>query len=108
MVAALTAWLTAVVLPPQVAAAQTTSLSGTVADETGGAVEGARVDLRGASGGAGRTVRTGRDGRYRFDALPPGEYILKISADRFQTADGRSRSQAARRRRRTCGWTWRD
>ena len=59
------------------------SLSGTVADQSGGAVRGAVVKLRFVSSGAERTARTGPEGRFLFLELTAGEYRLDVDAPGF-------------------------
>jgi hypothetical protein len=77
------------VLGPLLAAAtlglaqeQTGSLAGTLRDTQGGAVPGAVVVARSASGLSVRLV-TGADGTYLFPALPPGTYELTSRRDGF-------------------------
>ncbi|HXS96056.1 MAG TPA: carboxypeptidase regulatory-like domain-containing protein [Candidatus Limnocylindrales bacterium] len=59
--------------------AQTASLRGVVADESGAVVPGAVVTLSGAAGPA-RTARADSSGAYSFAALAPGDYTLRASA----------------------------
>jgi RNA polymerase sigma-70 factor (ECF subfamily) len=51
-----------------------TSVSGSVADETGVPVEGALVIV------GGRTARTDPDGAFSLEGIPPGRYRARISA----------------------------
>jgi uncharacterized iron-regulated membrane protein/outer membrane receptor for ferrienterochelin and colicin len=57
------------------------SLSGTVADTTGAAIEGARVVLQTSPE---RSVRSGADGRFVFPRVPPGAYVVQIEAQGFE------------------------
>jgi len=56
------------------------ALEGTVKDPQGLPIPGAIVD---AYTPARRTVRTGQDGRYRFESMPPGRYRITAVADGF-------------------------
>jgi outer membrane cobalamin receptor len=64
--------LAALLLSLAVAAA---SVTGIVKDETGGAVPGASVVVRSASGAEQQTV-TGPDGRFTFDEVPEGATVI--------------------------------
>lgn len=69
------------------AAAQTgtTSLRGTIADKTGGVIQGAKVTLiRSLRGGAERTGITTSSGGYEFLSLPPGTYSLDVEMTGFR------------------------
>jgi len=59
--------------------AQTAILRGSVADQSGAIVPGARVSLT-ASGSAAKTTRTDESGSYAFAALPPGDCTVEASA----------------------------
>ena len=70
---------------PPSSAANTGSISGRVADETGGALPGVNVQLRTASNGvAGETV-TNETGDYTFDGLAPGRYQVSFTLINFAT-----------------------
>jgi hypothetical protein len=56
------------------------SISGTVLDETGGALTGAMVSALGTT--LASTV-TDDTGRYAFDGLPPGQYLLRAHKPGF-------------------------
>jgi hypothetical protein len=62
----------------------TTSLRGTVSDQSGAALPGATVTLMNPESKAERTVQTGTQGEYQFLFLPPGAYILTVTATGFQ------------------------
>jgi len=62
-------------------------VTGVVADQTGGAIVGARAEL--ASGAEARSAVTDGQGRYRFEGLPPGDYTIRISASGFQPMERR-------------------
>jgi hypothetical protein len=70
-----------------VAAAQidTANLTGIVADESGGVIRNAEVELTNQNTGAGRVTHTDASGRYNFEQLPPGPYRLMAQIAGFQT-----------------------
>jgi Carboxypeptidase regulatory-like domain len=62
----------------------TGSLIGTVKDEQGGALSGARARIQSpALIGGPATLATSETGRLRFPALPPGSYTLDIELPQF-------------------------
>jgi len=63
----------------------TAELSGTVLDPQGAAVPGAKVVVRNLATGITRTADSNADGGYRFVALPPGRYELRVTATGFAT-----------------------
>src|SRR5690348_6530392 len=69
------------------AAAQTfsSSIAGTVTDSTGAVVRGANLELQNMATHDVRVQKSGDDGTYRFDALLPGTYELKVSFEGFET-----------------------
>src|SRR5260221_9940777 len=76
------------VLLPGMAAGQglTGALIGTVKDNQGGALAGARVRVSSpALIGGPATLTTNEKGRLRFPALPPGPYVLDIEMQGFAT-----------------------
>jgi len=84
--------LAASFLVPGIALAQglTGDLIGTVKDEQGGALVGARVRLTSpALIGGPQTVQTDDRGQLRFPALPPGLYELDVQAEGFQASHER-------------------
>ncbi len=58
-------------------------LSGTVTDQSGGAIGGARVAAENVETGAVRQTLTAGDGRYQFAALPVGQYAVRASRQGF-------------------------
>jgi len=54
-------------------------IAGTVADQWGGALEGATVTAREISTGKTRTARVNADGQFRLGALPAGDYKVEVS-----------------------------
>jgi Carboxypeptidase regulatory-like domain len=70
----------------RMAAAQTGGLiEGTVKDEQGGVLPGATVTIRNEESGFERNLTSDADGRYRFAALPPAKYGLKVELAGFAT-----------------------
>ncbi len=58
-------------------------LSGTVTDQSGGAVGGARVAAENIETGVVRQALTATDGHYQFAALPVGQYAVRASRTGF-------------------------
>jgi hypothetical protein len=65
-------------------AAQTASVAGVVRDETGGALPGVTVELRGA-GGALDVAATDAKGAFQFVQLSPGHYQAAFTLINFAT-----------------------
>src|ERR1700704_3642115 len=74
------------------AAAQTgtTSLRGTVADKTGGVIQGANVTLSNPVRAVERTGTTSASGAYEFLSLPPGTYSLNVEMRGFRSYQQRN------------------
>ena len=68
--------------------AQITSgtLFGTVTDSSGAAIVGATVTAENVDTGARVNVTTDDGGGYRFQALPPGTYVVRVQASSFAVA----------------------
>lgn len=81
-VLAILALVLAVALPANAQGAGAT-VSGTVADETGGVLPGATVALSGPGGT--KTAVTGSDGAYRFSGVGPGSYKVTVTLSGFGT-----------------------
>ncbi len=60
-------------------------IQGTVADESGGVIAGAKVTASDPDRGIARAAVTGSDGRYAVPLLPPGMYRLRVEAAGFTT-----------------------
>jgi hypothetical protein len=72
------------------APAQTTgTIEGQVTDSNGGALPGVSVEITSPNLQGTRTAVTGPDGRFRFPAVPPGEYTVKAMLSGFSTGQGR-------------------
>lgn len=67
----------------------TGSISGIVADGTGGIIPGAAVTLVGEKTAQARTATTDSDGRFSFAALQPGTFVLKVEKQGFQSYEQR-------------------
>jgi hypothetical protein len=63
------------------------TIAGTVLDASGGVIANADVSAKSASGGENRTVRSGANGAYRFENIPPGVYNLSATATGFGRKD---------------------
>lgn len=61
------------------------SLSGIVEDPHAGGVPGATITLFSRTGAAGSTTTSDHTGRYHFDGLPEGAYVLRAEAQGFAT-----------------------
>jgi hypothetical protein len=64
----------------------TSSLSGTVLDEQGGAIPGATVTIKDNATGAMFTATTGAQGTFSVPALAIGTYTVTVTLDGFKTA----------------------
>lgn len=75
--------LFAVLLTPaafaQTSPGASASVRGTVTDPSGGVVAGADVRLQPVAGGRARNVASAGDGRFVFERLDPGAYLLTVS-----------------------------
>jgi hypothetical protein len=67
---------------------QTGSIVGGVSDGSGAVLPGVTVTLTGDRliGGA-QNVSTDANGNYRFDRLPPGNYVVKFELQGFRTVE---------------------
>ncbi len=67
-----------------VSAQSTTTLSGTVTDPQGKVLSGATVTITNTANGVSREAKTGDDGAYVFNQLPPGTYKIRVEAGGFK------------------------
>jgi hypothetical protein len=68
--------------------AQTTSsLRGTVKDQSGGVVVGAKITLQNTGTGVSRSTQSGADGSYLFDLLSVGSYNISVAKTGFVTVE---------------------
>lgn len=72
-------------LAPAAWAQVSASISGTVFDQSGAVIPGAKVTVESAENGAVRTATTGESGTYRIAALPLGEQKIKVEFPPFAT-----------------------
>jgi hypothetical protein len=66
-------------------AQSTATLQGTVTDQQGAVISGARITVRNEATGLERTAQTDAEGNYQVAALPPGTYRIEVQAQGFQT-----------------------
>lgn len=77
-------FLLATVVSAQVAI--TGKITGVVVDSSGATVANATVTVKSTALMYPRTIKTGADGAYLFDLLPPGSYEVTFTAAGFQTS----------------------
>lgn len=83
----LMALFTSAILVGSISAQSGTSrINGTVTDQTGAAVPGARVTITNPNTGYTRSVTTGSSGSYSFPSIPPATYRLEVEAANFNKA----------------------
>ncbi len=61
------------------------TISGTVKDASGAVIAGATVTAKSLATGAERTAKTGSIGQYQIPGLPPANYQVTITNEKFQT-----------------------
>jgi len=76
-------WLLSLLLSVPAAAQTTGTIEGTVTGPDGAPLPGATVTLAGAHLQGTRAATTGRDGGYRFPAIPPGAYVVTAQLEGF-------------------------
>ena len=72
-------------LPAAFGQETTAGFQGTVKDATGGGIPSANLEVSGPSLIGTRKVLTDSEGNYRFAALPPGTYVVTVTAKGFRT-----------------------
>jgi hypothetical protein len=80
---------------PSVLAQTAATLSGTIADPSGGVVAGVAVKVTSATNGSERTVTSNEQGYFSVSQLPPGLYAVTASLTGFKTAQVESIEIAA-------------
>jgi len=70
-------------IAPIVVAQTTGNIDGTVTDQSGGVLPGVTVELSSPALQGTRSATTAADGRYRFVALPPGNYRVTAALSGF-------------------------
>ncbi len=63
------------------------SVAGTVTDETGGVIPGARIALVNVERGAEQELSTNEAGNYAYPDVTPGVYTVRVSSDGFATQE---------------------
>ena len=76
--------LLALAAVPQAGAQGTATLQGTVTDASGAVIVGAVVRLEPVAGGPALSGRTDAEGRFAFDRLEAGGYLLTVSSTGMQ------------------------
>src|SRR5262249_38289489 len=66
-------------------AQSTATLQGSVTDQSGAVVSGAKVTVRNQATGAERIAQTDSDGNYQVAALPPGVYRVEAQGQGFSS-----------------------
>src|SRR3954454_23064915 len=72
-------------MPYALAQQITGSVTGTVTDPAGAAVDGATVKLTNTGTGAVQTATSDHEGNFRFLLLPPGTYSLNVTSTGFKS-----------------------
>ena len=68
------------------ASADAATVRGSVSDATGGLLPGARVVLHGVATGQELSVETGEEGRFQFEVVTPGTYLVIVTRRGFSEA----------------------
>jgi hypothetical protein len=63
------------------------TVTGTVKDQTGAYVQGAKLTLRDLGTNVARTVQSGSSGVFTFTDMPPARYALTVTAPGFKTVE---------------------
>jgi hypothetical protein len=63
------------------------NVQGVVSDPSGAAIVGATIELRNADTGVRATFTTNESGNYRFNSLPPGNYVIAADAKGFKRTE---------------------
>src|SRR6476469_560888 len=63
----------------------TANIQGTVSDQSGAAVAGAKITVKNTAMGIERTTQTNSTGAYEVPALPPGTYSVQVEMTGFET-----------------------
>src|SRR5579862_2627301 len=67
-----------------VAQSFTAAITGTVTDQSGAVVSGARVEIRNTETNELRVLTSDANGQFTSEQLPPGQYQLTVSASGFK------------------------
>src|SRR5438045_9144927 len=77
-------------VPMRAQTGSTSVVTGVVLDKTGATVPTATVELENVDTQSRTSVTTGNDGQYTFRAVPPGNYIIRVSGKGFRQSVVRS------------------
>ncbi|MES1256486.1 MAG: TonB-dependent receptor [Acidobacteriota bacterium] len=69
------------------AAPQARNIAGVVVDESGGAIEGARVSLTTPEGSVVAEASTNPSGRFSFVAVAAGGYVVRVEREQFRSSE---------------------
>src|SRR6185369_11090510 len=72
-------------LPAAFGQETTAGFQGMVKDATGGGIPNATLEVSGPALIGTRKVQSDNEGNYRFAALPPGSYVVTVTAKGFRT-----------------------
>src|SRR5437016_1125749 len=78
-------FLAVVMIPVAVLAQTTGQITGTVRDNTGAVVNGAKVTIRDTAKGVDRQTTSNADGEYLISGLGAGNYDISVTASGFKT-----------------------
>jgi len=81
--------------PPALAQSVSGTITGTVADASGGVVAGASVTLTNERTTDARTTTTGDNGDFQFVAVQPGVYTIRVEARGFRGFERRNNNLTA-------------
>jgi carboxypeptidase family protein/TonB-dependent receptor-like protein len=82
--------LAIVTLPLALFAQVTGQITGTVRDNTGAVVSGAKVTIHDTAKGVDRTTNSNSDGEYLVSGLPVGTYDVSVAAPGFKTYNAKA------------------
>jgi iron complex outermembrane recepter protein len=77
----------ALVVGPTPLAAQTPTIAGVVVDQSGGAIQGARVSLSSTVGGSPTITTTNAAGEFVFAGVTSGRYVVRVERDLFRPVE---------------------
>jgi hypothetical protein len=82
-------WICLSITKPQTAMAQASaatsgSVVGTVRDQTGAVILGANITIRNSNISLARSIDVNSEGFFYFAQLPPGEYLVTVTAPNFK------------------------
>lgn len=76
-----------VILVPRASAQTATHLSGIIEDQSGSVVPGAKLTLTNRATNERLVALSGNDGRFLFEHIFRGDYILRVQADEFRVQE---------------------